>query len=356
MGKLRDQLFYGGLTKRQYQHIREEIYNYNKDALCKFLPILVWIFFGIIILNAFFHFENEQCQMIFILTLVALLLLALLVHFVLDRTPHFLKWYVYSLMIIFYFMSIAQAMVQPRTPCVSFVVLLIGLPISFTDQPIKQMIIGIVASLIYIILSYRFEVWEIAIFDTTEIIMFLIISMVTSYSIMKQRFYSFYSSYHIAYLSHTDLLTGIKNRNCYEKEIVTLEKMHPERIVCIYCDADGLHTLNNTQGHEAGDRMLIEIAQNLKGYFGEDNTYRLGGDEFIGIKTTGEISQIHEDMALIAAGLYKKKVHISWGMAVGKGDYQLLDVIRKAEKEMYVNKKDYYSHKEYDRRQASARV
>ena len=75
-------------------------------------------------------------------------------------------------------------------------------------------------------------------------------------------------------------LTGLNNRNCYEWMIQTYPNMCKSSLSCIYIDVNGLHELNNTQGHKAGDDMLSYIAQVTQKYFGMQNAYRIGGDEF----------------------------------------------------------------------------
>lgn len=62
-------------------------------------------------------------------------------------------------------------------------------------------------------------------------------------------------------MGENDLLTGLLNRNSYQKRILEYPKKYTESIACIYADANGLHELNNSQGHEAGDRMLQCVAR-----------------------------------------------------------------------------------------------
>ncbi|EHJ9981465.1 diguanylate cyclase [Vibrio parahaemolyticus] len=85
-------------------------------------------------------------------------------------------------------------------------------------------------------------------------------------------------------LSLTDSLTQLPNRR---SAIKTLKKLWDDTehktlpLVCIMIDADYFKQVNDTCGHEAGDLVLIELAQALKYHFRSDDIVcRLGGDEF----------------------------------------------------------------------------
>ena len=63
-------------------------------------------------------------------------------------------------------------------------------------------------------------------------------------------------------------------------------------ICCIYVDVNGLHELNNTQGHAAGDKMLQTVASLMRTQFGDRHVYRIGGDEFVVLAQDMEYVQV----------------------------------------------------------------
>jgi diguanylate cyclase (GGDEF)-like protein len=85
-------------------------------------------------------------------------------------------------------------------------------------------------------------------------------------------------------LAHTDALTGLLNRR-------GLDALLPERVALataeqplavFLLDLDGFKTVNDTLGHDAGDLLLQEVAQRLRGQLrASDLLCRLGGDEFV---------------------------------------------------------------------------
>ncbi|MGF7184658.1 diguanylate cyclase (GGDEF)-like protein/PAS domain S-box-containing protein [Desulfitispora alkaliphila] len=98
----------------------------------------------------------------------------------------------------------------------------------------------------------------------------------------------------LEYLSLRDKMTGIYNRAFFEVEIKRLQKSREYPISIISCDVDGLKIINDTMGHERGDRILKNCAKILKQSLREsDILARVGGDEFaiILLKTDHEVGE-----------------------------------------------------------------
>jgi diguanylate cyclase (GGDEF)-like protein/PAS domain S-box-containing protein len=86
----------------------------------------------------------------------------------------------------------------------------------------------------------------------------------------------------IEYLSYHDFLTGLYNRPYLFKELERLNKEKKFPLGIIMGDVNGLKLTNDAFGHNAGDKLLIEMANILKMSCNEDELVaRLGGDEFI---------------------------------------------------------------------------
>ena len=81
--------------------------------------------------------------------------------------------------------------------------------------------------------------------------------------------------------SITDQGTGLMNQRAYEKYLCASENHGFASAVCIYIDANGLHEINNERGHEAGDRMLRMMADQLREQFPDSKIYRIGEDDFV---------------------------------------------------------------------------
>lgn len=140
-------------------------------------------------------------------------------------------------------------------------------------------------------------------------------------------------------MATTDLLTDLKNRNAYEQVLEKYELNFPACLTCIYADANGLHELNNSQGHAAGDRMLQTAADALVEFFGRENVYRIGGDEFLAFVEVDLDDAARKALAAKEKAA-EKGYHVSIGAASGRENTAA--IVKAAEQRMYEDKRRYY--------------
>jgi diguanylate cyclase (GGDEF)-like protein len=83
--------------------------------------------------------------------------------------------------------------------------------------------------------------------------------------------------------AHYDALTQLANRAYFKSFIETLKSNHSSNYVSLlFIDLDNFKDVNDFMGHDTGDRLLITIAERLRGCSRpSDLVVRLGGDEFI---------------------------------------------------------------------------
>ncbi len=84
-----------------------------------------------------------------------------------------------------------------------------------------------------------------------------------------------------------DALTGLPNRKQFMDRLeraLEVARRSGERVGVAFIDLDGFKTVNDTHGHEIGDRLLAEIGRRLSAVVrGSDLVARVGGDEFCAI-------------------------------------------------------------------------
>ena len=83
----------------------------------------------------------------------------------------------------------------------------------------------------------------------------------------------------LKYEAEHDKLTGLYNRTGYDR---IFKSMNLDKAIFVLLDIDKFKEVNDTLGHEMGDKVLIRTANVIKKYFSDESTYlcRIGGDEF----------------------------------------------------------------------------
>jgi diguanylate cyclase (GGDEF)-like protein/PAS domain S-box-containing protein len=89
----------------------------------------------------------------------------------------------------------------------------------------------------------------------------------------------------IVALAYSDPLTGLANRTGFGPALehaVRRARRNSTQLAALYLDLDGFKQVNDTYGHDAGDRLLIEVAARLRHTLrASDQVARFGGDEFV---------------------------------------------------------------------------
>lgn len=150
-------------------------------------------------------------------------------------------------------------------------------------------------------------------------------------------------------LANTDALTGLFNKRYFEKMMeIRDEKKKPYAL--FYMDLDLFKPVNDTYGHEMGDKVLKEVAKRLlKCIRSNDYAFRIGGDEFMLILNGNLDAQLCEKRIERIKKLIGEpyefdghtiKIGISCGSAVYPDDADCAADIQKiADKRMYEDKK-----------------
>ncbi len=113
-------------------------------------------------------------------------------------------------------------------------------------------------------------------------------------------------------MSYRDQLTDIGNRHAMNDYIVRIDS--EKSLGIVYCDVTGLKRVNDRDGHEAGDKLLLRASGCLKRFFSDCALFRIGGDEFLAIcpeiseeELRGRVERLRTDMreneAIMAIGV-----------------------------------------------------
>lgn len=140
-----------------------------------------------------------------------------------------------------------------------------------------------------------------------------------------------------------DSLTGLLNRNAFDDDVEFIQATHDKPLTVMYIDLIGLHEINNHLGHARGDVVLCELADAARAYFGDDNIYRIGGDEFVIISFAHSMAQSARQMGYMRQELLDHGCELSVGMAESDDGEDIPDLVNQAENEMRKDKKRYYA-------------
>ena len=153
--------------------------------------------------------------------------------------------------------------------------------------------------------------------------------------------------------SFSDELTGLYNRRGFfalVEQQLKLSKRLKKGIFMLYADLDRLKAINDTWGHQEGDRALIDIANILKATFREsDIVGRIGGDEFAVIPLVpagNQITRITDRLQkniddLNAKGKRRYTLSISFGLSYydPENPSSMDELLARADRMMYEQKK-----------------
>ena len=162
--------------------------------------------------------------------------------------------------------------------------------------------------------------------------------------------------------AYTDGLTGVGSRTAYlemlPRAMRHLDDGTAHFSVTIF-DIDNLKHINDTLGHEIGDRVIAACAAAIVAGFGDGHLYRIGGDEFVAVRAyfeeTDESMNLQKwsdaltaELASVTAETPELPVSVSWGSAIydPATDEGYHAVFRRAEEAMYQMKAHHHGRRE----------
>jgi diguanylate cyclase (GGDEF)-like protein len=164
------------------------------------------------------------------------------------------------------------------------------------------------------------------------------------YAIERKR-----SELELAHMAMHDPLTGLPNRTVFMDHLrhaLARAERHDTSVAVLFLDLDRFKVINDSLGHEAGDKLLIEVAGRLAGLLRPSDTLaRFGGDEFLvlceDLDTEEQAMDIAERLSACEIEPYEVDVHelfvgLSIGIAFGSSLAEAPEtIVRNADQAMY---------------------
>lgn len=357
--KIWNYLCYAGLKENEYLTIKKQIGESNLkmllfgDAVFLFAMVISALIDPInklLLLSHTFTGWFYSDELLYIISGICSLLLLLVALAVKHR-----QWskmpliYLYSLLLYAY--AICMGMRDPSSQATTIMVFMVLLPTMFVVAPWKQLLTFVLLEICFILLAWAYKTPAIAVTDSWNSVFFGIVGVISGYYFDRVMLFGQLEAAKTKFLSENDLLTGIKNRNYYQDRIGQLVRPATNTVSYVFCDVNGLHETNNALGHEAGDRMLIALADQLSQFFGRDLSFRFGGDEFLAVALDEPDKEVRRKCDQLLENLEKQGYHISLGIARQRVDQlKLNQLLFQADKAMRKAKEEYYKDTEHDRR------
>ena len=161
-----------------------------------------------------------------------------------------------------------------------------------------------------------------------------------------------------------DLLTDLPNRllllDRLGHALARTEREGRGQVAVLFMDLDRFKVINDSLGHEAGDRLLVAVAERLKGYMRpEDTLARFSGDEFVVLVEDVEspeqairvAERIHTDVLESSFVLEGREIYVGTSVGIALGNARTKsaeDLLRNADMAMYRAKREGSGYSMFD--------
>lgn len=336
-------LLYAEMSREEYKACLPDIQRSNRQRVTAYLGIACAFLTVLWILSGALEFLRPNMPAYMIALAVCMGLQAVNRTFP-GKNGLLLTWLMYAFEALLYVLGIYLGIhPSPDTPTVSFIAFLLAVPLLFVMRPIQHILNVVFFDGIFILTCFLFKSKETLPVDILDGVVFGAVSCIISTFIMLSMHENFSIRHKLLGIAETDLNVGLKNRNAYESQMRDYPMHCSSTLSCVYLDVNGLHELNNTRGHAAGDEMLKTVAAKVRDIFGEEYSYRVGGDEFVAFA----MDKSAEEMRALIHKLVQEVDEAGYSVAVGTathsaGGIDMEVLVKSAETRMYLAKEEHY--------------
>lgn len=349
--KIRHLLCYAGATREEWQSIYPELCEHNRKRILIFSLVTIFFLSAMVIIT----YRDPDLGFgywIYLIPLLIIVVIHLVVRFFVQHRPLVLAFMVYAFISVLYLMAIyIGAIANTAQTAGTFLAFLLAIPMLFVMKPWENICMLVFFDLLFVLTTAQVKSPDLVSIDVINAFIFGGIGIVVSTFMLTITVENFVIKDKMTFLAERDQLTRLRNRTSYEHRLPVYPGHCRKTLACVYADANGLHELNETGGHLAGDNMLQFVAQSLQAQFGEADTYRIGGDEFVAFAVDLEEADVREKISAFIAKVEEAGYFVSVGCALQQaGEIQMPELIKAAEEEMYREKNAFYQRSESNRR------
>lgn len=307
--------------------------------------------FAFLYINSLFSDLLTVNRLIYLSALIYSVLISV-VFFIMEKDSLVAQFLIYlSISLLFLFGALITQN-RPETPATTFIVMLLITPLFMIDKPFFMGIVLSIASTVFLIWMYSVKPYNIWQMDLINVAVFAFVGFFIHIISNSIRIREFVLKRKLNIQKDTDDLTGLKNKGALTKAINDyLEEGSENRGIMFLLDIDGFKSINDTYGHDIGDRVISQLGDYVRNYFtGEEIVGRFGGDEFIffikGTDDADTAARIARDIVsgtsvYIALPVEEERIKVSIGIALYHGsEKNYSEIFKKADTALYEAKSD----------------
>ncbi len=305
-----------------------KVSEYNADALGIFLIFGLFISVLAIILE-FVLLRTPDFWMVIVLAFYFLIANLLYRKYIHDTVDYSTIW-LYAAEIPVMIMGIIMGtFLNPDVKAFSILLFIVALPLFILDKPKRVLIYIFAVALCFIIVDIQVKSGQLLLHDILHMILASAVSFASAVFVLNDRIENVEKSQMFLTDSEHDPLTGIYNRRGGEEKISECVKDGIGGTL-ILLDIDDFKHVNDTYGHSMGDEVLSAVSMTLSSSFrSSDVVMRIGGDEFVvyapGLLNyffiDGKLQQINAKMREITCSAGKDNITVSMGAVINDGSY-----------------------------------
>lgn len=351
MERIKNSFLYAGVDKESFLCVLPDIEAANRAMVAVFSGIAIMIT-AVMFVISFFVRSFSPNRGVYVAGFFGVLLLCGVAIFYAKYHRWIITVLVYITFSIFFVYGIVIGTItNPGQQTVTFIVMLVFMPVLFIDRPIRTASAMLIYVLIFIGLCLERKTGGVRSTDILDAIIYGVVGAVSGAIITHIKVRSYVLERKLQDASRYDQLTSMNNRNSFEIDLINYPSQCKENLACIYVDVNGLHELNNSKGHKMGDIMLQFVAQQVRDIFGLECSYRIGGDEFVAFAPDLDENMIARRIEQLNSAVEGENYHIAVGYCfMKKAGLDMDELIKQAESRMYENKSQFYRNGNRDRR------
>ena len=345
---IRNFLLYCGIEKDEYNAIKKDFYVSN-FVVWRILHFLMIGVSGSLFFSSLFN-ELLKQNSIFYLVLFIYSIVAAVFFFILKKESIFAQFLIYLSISMLFLFGCFITQNKPETPATTFIVLLILTPMFMLDKPIFMTIELIISSVVFLVWMYNVKTYDVFVYDLINVLSYMIVGIFIHLIANSIRVREFVLTRKINIQKDLDDLTSLKNKGALTREIneYLLDNTKNKGIM-ILLDIDHFKSINDTYGHDIGDKVIGELGDFLSNKFTKGEIIgRFGGDEFIiFIKDSDDSNYAsiianeinNETIKTIKVPDEDKIVSVSLGIAIYRGEEKnYSEIFKKADIALYKTK------------------